>query len=252
MSTQIVSIVTAAFNAEEHLEDTFDCLRSQTYEDWEWLVTDDGSSDTTFDVLKRFAREDSRVKPTRLPLNSGAAVARNASLDRACGQYIAFLDADDYWYETKLQRQLSFMADKRVEFSFSPYEIWDENLNSCSKLVDIDTPDHCTYKDLLGKRVTLGCSTVMVTADLLADRRMIDIRTGQDYEFWLRLLKDGAVAHKVPFPLTKYRVHANSISRNKVKKAIRQWSIYRNILHLGIVPASFYFCLYAYRAVFRK
>ncbi|WP_305838815.1 hypothetical protein [Photobacterium leiognathi] len=78
------------------------------------------------------------------------------------------------------------------------------------------------------------------------------IRTGQDYGLWLKLLKTGKNAYKFNQVLTQYRILPNSISRNKIKKAKRQWQIYREIEKLPLLTSIECFCFYAYRAVFRK
>jgi len=78
------------------------------------------------------------------------------------------------------------------------------------------------------------------------------LRTGQDYAFWLKLLKNTTQkAHILPIALTQYRINPDSISRNKLKKAKRQWTIYRNNENLSFVKSLYYFCFYAFRAIFR-
>jgi teichuronic acid biosynthesis glycosyltransferase TuaG len=78
------------------------------------------------------------------------------------------------------------------------------------------------------------------------------LRTGQDYATWLSILKRGNVALKFQETLTSYRIVANSISRNKFKKAIRQWQIYRSIEKLNFFRSVYYFIHYGFRAIFRK
>ena len=114
----MVSIITPTYNSSKYIRDTYYAVRSQTVSDWEWLVTDDCSTDDTFDVLLEFARGDPRVKVLRNRDNSGAAVTRNGSLARATGDFIAFVDADDLWVADKMERQMRFMGDT-VDFSFT-------------------------------------------------------------------------------------------------------------------------------------
>ncbi|EKO3471167.1 hypothetical protein NTE06_004272 [Vibrio fluvialis] len=78
------------------------------------------------------------------------------------------------------------------------------------------------------------------------------IRTGQDYALWLKLLKEDSFAYPLSKVLTRYRIMPNSISRNKIKKARRQWQIYREIEKLSLFISIECFIYYAYRAVFRK
>lgn len=78
------------------------------------------------------------------------------------------------------------------------------------------------------------------------------IRTGQDYALWLKLLRTGVSAYPINDVLTSYRVLPDSISRNKFRKAKRQWEIYREIEGLSLIYSLYCFYFYAYRAVFRK
>lgn len=248
----LVSIVTATFNSIKYIEETYNCLKKQQYLNWEWLVTDDCSSDGTYEWLLKKSESDSRVKVIRLAVNSGAAIARNNCLDRISGDYIAFIDSDDLWRPEKVKEQISFMMNTKSRFSFTAYECVDSNGKSTGQIVDkIHNQKKFSYNDMLVKKATLGCSTVMVEKSLLKDNRMPDLRTGQDYAFWLILLK---IEHAwyLNKCLSMYRILPDSISRNKIKKAKRQWQIYRKIEKLPLFTSAYCFCFYAYRAVFRK
>lgn len=246
----MVSIITPTFNSSKFIKDTYTSILSQTVTDWEWLVTDDCSTDDTWSILRGFAESDERVKIVRNEKNSGAAVTRNRSLSRINGEYIAFIDADDIWKPEKLQVQLSFM-DNRIDFSFTAYEIISENGNTLDKFVDLHHLGEFTYEDMLRKKATMGCSTVILRRSAFEGLQMPLIRTGQDYAFWLKLLRTGKKAHLLNKPYTKYRIVNNSISRNKVKKAKRQWQVYREIENLNLFKSAECFFFYAFRAVFR-
>ena len=105
---------------------------------------------------------------------------------------------------------------------------------------------------MLRKKATLGCSTVMIRRAGFNDLLMPLLRTGQDYATWLKLLRTGEKAYILNEVLTSYRILPNSISRNKFKKAIRQWQIYRDVENLSFSMSFVCFFFYAYRAVFRK
>ncbi|WP_409584993.1 glycosyltransferase family 2 protein [Vibrio owensii] len=246
-----VSIVTATYNSEHEILETYESIRSQTYENWEWLVTDDCSSDKTLDVLNEISKSDSRVRVLKNRINSGAAVSRNNSLSYASGDFLAFIDSDDLWYSTKLEIQLLFMINKQVSFSFTAYELIDEAGTKLGSKVDASQSGGFSYRDMLKKKATLGCSTVILKKSAFSDITMPDLRTGQDYATWLKLLRNGEQAFICSEVLTQYRIRPNSISRNKFKKAIRQWKIYREVERLPLFYSLYCFFFYAWRAVFR-
>ena len=104
---------------------------------------------------------------------------------------------------------------------------------------------------MLNAKATMGNSTVLVKRDLVGSLRLPDMRTGQDYAFWLLLLKKGFSAVCLPDVLTRYRIRPGSISRNKIVKARSVWSIYRNQENLNISQSVLCFSRYAFRAIFR-
>ena len=248
-----VSIITPCYNSQNYLDKMISSIVSQTFDSWELIVVDDCSTDKSINVIKKFLKKDNRIKFFKLTKNSGAAVARNNSINNSKGKYIAFIDSDDLWEMNKLHEQLFFMKDNNIHFSFTAYIIIDDNGNSTGKTVDSSQTGSFSYKDMLAKKATLGCSTVMLNKKTFEDLlNMPLLRTGQDYAFWLKLLKNtNQEAFILPIAFTQYRINPKSISRNKLKKAKRQWAIYRNNENLNFVTSLYYFCFYAFRAVFR-
>lgn len=246
-----VSIITPAYNVEKWVLKTYQSIQSQTYTNWEWLITDDCSSDETLIILNKLAKEDHRVRVFSNTINSGAAVSRNNSIRNATGDFLAFIDSDDLWLPNKLEKQLEFM-EMDIDFSFTGYELIDANETRLLKSVDSSQVGSFSYQDMLRKKATLGCSTVMLRISSFEKITMPLIRTGQDYALWLNLLKTGKKAYVLNDIYTQYRILPDSISRNKIKKAKRQWQIYREIEKLDFIDSSINFCFYAWRAVFRK
>ncbi|WP_119396456.1 glycosyltransferase family 2 protein [Salinibius halmophilus] len=247
----LVSVVTPVFNSEKYIRETYESLLNQTHESWEWIVVDDCSTDCSYDLLNEIKSNDHRVRLMSTGSNSGAAVSRNLALDRAAGDYVAFLDSDDLWRPSKLKDQVEFMESQHLDFSFTSYEVIFDDGRSTGKTVDRSAPS-VGYNDMLKKRATLGCSTVMLSKKVYKEYKMPLLRTGQDYALWLSILKNGYIASPILKALTLYRISENSISRNKFKKALRQWSIYRENEGIGLFSALFYFSHYAFRAVFRS
>lgn len=247
----LVSVIIPAYNSVYQIQEAVSSVRIQSMRSLEIIISDDGSVDSTLGVVERLAQQDPRIKIIAAAENSGAAVARNRALRVASGRYVAFLDSDDVWiHPNKLSKQIEFMEQKFAAISFTAYQVASPGAHA-QTIVDLGCPDAVTYKDMLAKRATMGCSTVMLDTYAVGEVQMPLIRTGQDYGLWLSILREGHVAYRFPEVLTEYRILPNSISRNKFKKALRQWQIYRELEGLGRLRSSFYFASYAYKAVFR-
>jgi teichuronic acid biosynthesis glycosyltransferase TuaG len=235
------------FNVERFVSESLASVTQQIYTHWELLVTDDGSIDGTNRILDRWARDDSRIDRVELTNNGGPAAARNASIDRARGEFLAFLDADDLWLPDKLQTQVQFMNEHAVDFSFTPYEVISESGAASQIVMDERSPRRVGYRDMLLKRATMGCSTVMVRRSIVGALRNPGLRQGQDYAFWLSILRQGVVAHRLDRALTRYRKVPGSVSANKLRKARRLWQIYRDLEQLPATTAAWYVANYAVR-----
>ncbi|MGG7645452.1 glycosyltransferase family 2 protein [Rhodovulum sp. YNF3179] len=252
--TPKVSIVTPCFNSDRFLRQTYRSVLEQDYPNWEWIIHDDGSSDESARILVEIADSDERVKISFGKENRGPGCSRNICIDRAEGEFIAFLDADDLWLSNKVSSQLEFMGNECL-FSFSPYMVIPEHAGGADdfvRVVDAHSPKSVSYNDMLKKKATLGCSTVMLHRSAIGASRMPNIPRGQDYAFWLSVLKRGIVAKRMDKPLTRYRVVSGSVSRNKVRKALSQWQILRNSERIGFFRSIYLFSFYAKNAVFRR
>ncbi|HDY7922009.1 TPA: glycosyltransferase family 2 protein [Vibrio vulnificus] len=252
MNNPLVSIITPAYNCQNSFYETYISVVSQSYCKWEWIITEDHSVDETYSYLLKLSITDNRIKILRNSKNEGAAISRNNSISHSNGDFLAFIDSDDVWLPNKLESQVEFMIANNIDFSFTAYELIDEGGNKLNKTIDTHHNAPLSYADMLKKKATLGCSTVMLKKSSFVDLDMPLLRTGQDYALWLKLLKTGVDAYPITDVFTQYRILPNSISRNKYKKAKRQWEIYRSVENLALIESIICFCFYAWRAVFRK
>lgn len=250
---EMVSVIMPAYNSEQYIKEAITSVLNQTYKNLELLITDDHSSDSTRSIVSEYEKIDGRVKLFTFDKNKGAAEARNNSIRNSKGRYLAFLDSDDIWINDKLKNQLLFMHENKIVFSFTGYSIYHGNGLFEEKIIDGCTSEKIAYHDLLKKTCTVGCSTVILDRLAFDSIEMPNIRTGQDYALWLKLLRDSrGFAHNYKNRLTGYRILKGSISRNKLKKARRQWQIYREIEKISILPSMYYMIFYIKNAVIRK
>ena len=234
--TKLVSIITPTYNAEKFVAQTIESVLRQPHQNWELVIVDDCSSDTTFDILQVFANQDSRIKIFQLERNSGPGVARNFAIQQAQGNYIAFLDADDLWKPQKLAKQLQFMEEENLPMTFSFYEKMDEEGNSLHK--QITAPLEVSYNQLFYCN-WIGNLTGIYSVDFFGKIPISSIKKRQDWILWLTLVQKIKTVKPVPESLAFYRVRKNSVSSSKVKLIQYNYAIYRNFHGNNLLKAAF-------------
>jgi teichuronic acid biosynthesis glycosyltransferase TuaG len=240
-----VSIITPAYNSEKFISHTIESVLAQTYQNWEMIIVDDKSNDKTIEIVQQYQKRDERIKLFQLPKNSGTGVARNTAIEKAQGRYLAFLDSDDQWFPNKLEKQLAFMQEKDIAFSYTAYVKMTEDGNMTDSIVHV--PEKTNYEELL-KHCVVGCLTVMLDKAKVGEVRMMNRRLRQDYVLWLTLAKKGFTPYGLQEVLAKYRVVSSSISSNKLKAAKQQWKVYREVEGLNIGKSIWYFLHYMFLA----
>jgi len=245
----IVSIITPMFNSIKYIENTIISVQAQTYQNWEMIIIDDGSTDDSVKIVKSFLEEDERINLICLRDNKGSAVARNEGIKAAVGRYIAFLDSDDIWMQEKLEKQIQFMDGHKAPLSFTAYRKINENGEYLGK-VNI-YKFKVGYLDLL-KTNHIGCLTAIMDTNLL-DKKMYMplIEKRHDHGLWLSILKQGHVAYGLNEVLAGYRCRKDSISNNKIKTISYQWELYRKHENLNLMSSIFYMISYALHGFYK-
>lgn len=243
MNNELVSIITPAYKAQHTILETIKSVQAQEYVNWEMLIVDDGSPDSTSEIVAQAALDDPRVRLIRQK-NAGPAMARQKALDNANGRYIAFLDSDDLWLPQKLQRQLAFMSNKNVIFSYTSFRRIRSDGSGLGHRIRI--PVSLDYNDLLGN-TAIATSTVIIDRKEAGELRMTKTYY-DDFVLWLGLLKRGHRAYGLDEDLMRYRVIAQSVSRNKKNSARMVWKTYREIEKLSLLASIKSFAFYAFNA----
>ncbi len=247
-----ISIVVPVYNAAKYIEQTVSMVKKQTWSDWELILVEDCSTDETREVLQKLEMEwkDSRIRVIYKEQNEGAARARNTGIMAATGEYLAFLDADDIWKETKLEKELAFMKQKDAAFVFTSYEFGDEQGNGTGKFVKV--PDTLNYKQALSR-------TVIFTSTTLFDLKKLDkalvtmpLVPSEDSATWWQILRAGYTAYGFNEVTTVYRRPPKSLSSNKGKAIQRIWYLYRKVEKLSFPVSVFCFIGWAVRATLRR
>lgn len=230
-----VSIITPCYNSEKFIKETYDSIKNQTYTNWEWIIVDDKSTDQSVEIINSF--NDDRVKLIVNENNSGAAFSRNIALKNASGRYITFIDSDDLWVDNFLTSVLDYLKNNNEELVYASYRRVNENLELL--LDDFIAVDYINYN-----RILFNCPIPMLTS--MYDSKRVgkiyfpDVELREDHAMWIELLKKIKHARAIKASLGIYRMRDNSVSRNKIKIAEKQFNLYYKYLNMNVFKSLYY------------
>ncbi len=177
------------------------------------------------EYIKNCIKKDSRAKIILNDRNRGVAFSRNKAISVAQGEYIAFLDCDDYWKTNKIEVQLNFMLTYGYDFSHTTYQV----LNYNGKIIGtVKAQKTLKYKELL-KSCDIGLSSVILKRKLLTDMKFPELKTKEDFVLWLGLAKKSVDLVGLDKPLMFWRKTPNSLSSSifqKLKDAFKVYHLY--------------------------
>lgn len=240
----LVSIITPAYNSAKFIAETIQSVQNQTHENWEMIIVDDGSSDETVAIVQAFIDEDKRIQCYKLAQNSGTGVARNFAIEKAKGDYMTFIDADDIWFPNFIENSIKTIEKTGNSFVFSSYKRSNESLEFVYS--DFIVPQKVSYTDIL-KSNSISCLTAFVDIKTLGKKYMPLIRKRQDMGLWLNYLKVIPFAYGIQETQAIYRIRENSLSRKKSDLIYYQWQFYRAVEQLNIFQSLYYMAHWMYR-----
>jgi len=229
MDNKLVSAIIPTYNSAKYIKEAVDSALSQTYKDIEITVVDDGSTDNTKNVLKKYI--DNREIKYIYQENNGPASARNNGIRNSSGEFIAFLDADDTWKRGKLEKQMKLFDNKNVALVYSDMEFFGEKIKfKCySEMFKRGMKRGRAYLDLILENF-ISTSTVVVRKDIFNNMGYfcedVSLFSVEDYDMWLRIIKKYNVDF-IDEPLVKYRIHNNQISRSRKESYKRLCAVYK-------------------------
>ena len=220
----LVSIITATYNSRRFLADYLDSLKSQTHDNWEAILVDDGSTDETVHLAEKAALGDPRVRIIRKAPEGNPAIARMIGVAHAKGEWIAFLDHDDIWHPQKLALQLKAMVSMpEALLCHTGRFVFNTKVPNSAPFEEIRAAKAICQpvSDLLeGNFITFSSS--LIRRDLLVSLGGLDqskeLRGVDDYDLWLRLAPSGTLAF-LPEPLTGWRNHGVNLGHDRLRMA---------------------------------
>ena len=223
-----VSVIIPVFNSQKLITRAVKSVLNGDMLPHEILILDDGSSDDTFEDLKALEKASHLVKLFRFESNLGAAKARNFLLEKAQGDYIAFLDADDEWYPNKLSTMLNYIAEKDVDLCLCYYDVRDPS----NKLLGTrKSPIELNYPKMLVNN-WIPMSMAMVRSSLKGADVMPEIKRRQDYGYWLKIFKENKNLTCLTIPQAlgvNYR-QKTSLSSSKLRNINYNYIMFRKCM----------------------
>lgn len=215
-----VSIIVPIYNAEKYIEDCIKSVFTQSYKDWELLLINDGSSDGSAELCDQLASTDSRIKVVHKP-NTGVSDTRNHGLDIASGEYVIFLDADDYWVDnTALERMYSLAKTNNLDVIRGEYKAVDEfgkDLFQTDFMKDRKTVANRVMDSAdFFKHVIYGEFFLVLSLFRKSSIGTVRLNVGQifleDMRFYSQLLQESLRCMYVPICFYAYRKNTSSVS----------------------------------------
>lgn len=221
-----VSIIIPAYNAAEFIGETLDSVFAQTFSDYEVIVINDGSPDT--DALEKvLARYPEKLRYLKQE-NKGAAAARNTGLRAAAGEFVAFLDADDTWLPSFLEKQIELLQRTKADFVYADALLVGESPLSGRTFMQVQpSRGEVTAASLLAVEVTVLTSTVLARRQPIIEVGLFNesLKRGHDFELWLRLAKHGVrFAHQHDV-LAHHRIVESGLSGDTISQLKRTLSV---------------------------
>lgn len=237
MKNDLVSIITPTYNCGRFIAETIESVQKQTYPNWEMLIVDDCSSDNTKEIVDEYASKDPRIKYHCLERNSGAAIARNTALRMAKGRWIAFLDSDDLWKPSKLEKQIKFMTNKNYSFTYHEYSEIDENSNPLG--VNVSGKGKVCKFDMFAC-CWPGCLAVMYDANKIGLIQIENVKKNNDTALWLKAIKK-ANCYLLKENLALYRRRKGSITPPDIKTKIKwHYTLFHDAEKMNPLAAYFW------------
>lgn len=238
-----VSVVIPVHNGAAFIAKALDSVLIQEVS-LEIIIIDDGSTDELMPVLASYMKLPF-VRLIRNQRNIGVAESRNKGVRAAGGEYVAFLDCDDWWEPEKLKKQLQLMEKTGCVLCASGRRLATPDGIPTEKVIGVR--EKLSYRDLLFQN-PINCSSVVVRRSVAAAFPMTHDECHEDYIMWLQILKQYHTACAVNEPLLNYRLSNTGKSGNKIQSAKMTFRVYRH-MGFGIMKSLFCFAGYAINGV---
>lgn len=216
MNNPKISVIMSNYNGERYLEEAIKSILNQTFKDFEFIIIDDGSSDNSIEIIKRYKRNYKQIKLLINKQNLGIVKSLNRGLKIAKGKYIARMDSDDISLKERLKIEYDYLErNKDIFLVGSSYIVIKDDGGILFEV------KHFYSKELVKKKLLKKCIIAHPTVMFHNDKKWYYREKAvycEDYDLWLRLLQKGKNLVILKELLLKYRIRRDSICNSKIKQ----------------------------------
>ena len=222
MEKPVVSVIMPAYNCEKFIAKAIESVLVQNVS-LELIILNDCATDGTERVIQQYL-SDQRIRYVKNDRNMGVARTRNEGVRMAMGEYVAFLDSDDWWEREKLSKQLALIKKEKKVLCSTGRELVDINGNLTGR--EIPVKETISYNMML-KQNWINCSSVLLKRKVAEEFPMEHEDSHEDYITWLKILQKYQYACAINEPLLKYRLSSQGKSGSKFKSAKMTFKVYQ-------------------------
>ena len=235
----LVSVIIPYYRKKQYISRTLKSVINQSYKKLEIIIIYDDDNKEELKFLKQITLKDRRIKILVNKKNLGVGLSRNKGIKKSRGEYIAFLDADDFWLKDKIKNQISFMKRKEITFSHTSYSIVDSQNMIISKR---NAKNFLRLNDLI-KSCDIGLSTVMIKKNHLKTDKFPNLKTKEDFVLWLKLLSKNVKIYGIDKNLVQWNKTKNSLSSSLIQKLLDGFKVYNYYMKFNFLKSFYYLFL---------
>ena len=243
----LVSVIMPYFRKKEFVEQSILSVMNQSFKNIELIIIYDDENFEDYEYISKISKNYKNIKIIKNKKNLGAGESRNVGIKSSKGDLIAFIDADDYWYKNKLEKQIKFMDENSYQFIFCDYIIKSKNgekiISYKNKFLD--------YSILL-KSCDIGLSTVIISSDLIKENLFPKLITKEDYVVWLKIPKKKINAYCLNETLVIWNKTHNSLSSNILQKIFDGYKVYRFYEKFNFIKSLFFLIILSFNSLKKK
>tara|TARA_B100000131_G_scaffold312973_1_gene347744 strand:- start:2513 stop:3247 length:735 start_codon:yes stop_codon:yes gene_type:complete len=241
---QLVSVIMPYYRKKEYVENAIISVENQSYKNLELIIIYDDDNINDFEFLKNITQKYSNIKILKNDHNIGAGLSRNKGIKNANGNLIAFIDADDFWYSEKIEKQIAYLDEKNLDFVFCDYL----KKRGAKKKEIICSKEILKYENLLYS-CDIGLSTVLIKKNIILNNPFPPLKTKEDFVVWLSIAKKGTNLVKLNETLVEWNSVEGSLSSNIFQKVIDGYRVYRKFQNFSVLVSIYYLIILSFNSL---